>query len=63
MKTRRSNQKLVLNKATLVNLRWEELANIRGGSFKESCTSDSDVDESFLPKACDEGRITGAICQ
>lgn len=62
MKRKKTNQKLVLNKLTLVNLNREELTRIRGGSLRDSCTSDYDIPDSYAPKVCDNGNITGSVC-
>ena len=63
MKTRKTNQKLVLNKLTLVNLRSEELTRIRGGSQRNSCVSESPVPDSMEFKACEGGHITWSVCR
>ena len=63
MKTKKTNQKLLLNKLTLVNLRKEELTRIRGGSLRDSCTSEPEVSNSLGPKVCETGNITWSICR
>ena len=62
MKTRKTNQKLLLNKLTIVNLRKEELAIIRGGTLMTSCTSEPMEKDSLERKACDGTILTGSVC-
>lgn len=70
MKTKKTNQRLPLNKSTVANLGWPDLARIRGGlestdtSCKESCTTNETNTEmaSLDNKVCDTGKYTGSIC-